>query len=89
MDINCIYHELCGTKCTDNCKAQEKPRQRKTLDAYGNMEYTVETPYPYIIVRCASLTQAKRAKRKIHKETGRKSTIVAVTENGNDYVFSD
>lgn len=89
MDINCIYYELCGTKCTDNCKAKEEPRQRRMFDMYGNMEYIVETSYPYIIVRCASLTQAKRARRKIYKETGRTSTIVAVTENGKDYIFSN
>ncbi|HAU87296.1 MAG TPA: hypothetical protein DCW90_17965 [Lachnospiraceae bacterium] len=87
--MDCIYHELCSTKCTENCNAREKPRQRKMPDIYGNMEYTVETSYPYIFVKCASLTQAKRAKAKIRKEIGRVSTIVAVTENGNDYIFSN
>lgn len=49
------------------------------------MRYVVETTYPYEFVRCKTLTEARKQVRKLKKE-GKHAFIIAVTENGNDYI---
>ena len=52
------------------------------------MKYTIETipytqPYNY-----ATLKEAKRKQSELHKQ-GKKSHIICVTENGNDYILAN
>lgn len=49
------------------------------------MRYTVETTYPYEFVHCETLTEARRQVREFKKK-GKRASIIAVTENGNDYI---
>ena len=52
------------------------------------MKYTIETiPYtkPYDFV---TLKKAKQKQRGLRKQ-GKKSHIICVTENGNDYILED
>lgn len=49
------------------------------------MKYTVETAYPYEFVKCKTLVDARKQVRKFKKE-GKHASIIAVTENGNDYI---
>lgn len=49
------------------------------------MKYTVETTYPYEFVHCKTLTESRKHVRKFKKE-GKHASIIAVAENGNDYI---
>ena len=52
------------------------------------MKYTVET-VPYTKhYECNALKEAKRKRSELRKQ-GKKSQIVCVTENGNDYILAD
>lgn len=50
------------------------------------MKYAVETtPYTQVF-ECATLKEAKRKQSELRKQ-GKKSQIICITENGNDYIL--
>ena len=52
------------------------------------MKYIVETTYPYRFFKYKTLKEAKRKQSELRKQ-GKKSHIICVTENGNDYILED
>ena len=52
------------------------------------IEYSVESPFPYEIHKCKTLKEAKRIRAEIRRRRGVKSSIVGLTENGNDYILN-
>lgn len=83
----CIYIDICGNlKQTKTCKDRACFKKNKEPDKHGYIEYCVSTSYPYITVYCSNITQARKAKSKLHK-IGRKAfEVVALTPRGCDYL---
>lgn len=57
-----------------------------SLDAFGFMEYCVETYHPYEFVKCKNRTMARKIVRNF-KRQGRMSVVIGVTAKGNDYII--
>ena len=86
----CVYNPICieGKLCTKNCRDYTPKWENRKPDKNGFIEYSVETAFPYILVRCRNVTQVRKAKSKLRK-IGRKVTGVAgLTELGNDFLVN-
>lgn len=83
----CMYIEICGNLLrTKECKDRTCFKKNAKPDKHGYVEYCVTTSYPYVTAYCNNITQARKAKSKLHK-IGRKAfEVSALTPRGCDYL---
>ena len=84
---DCRYKGTCDeTSRTQSCEGKKK-FARSTPDNWGYMEYCVQTSFPYEFVICKDRIEAKSKVKEFRKQ-GKTAYIVALTQNGNDYILN-